>query len=91
MNIAEDERNARLVELDEAGRATFVESEIETFSVEQRKDIVKKRIVVGKLNFSARRDHQQRRMETLVFLHELGDLLKSAAAASAAQECSQRE
>src|ERR1017187_8873630 len=74
VNVAEDKRNARLVELDKASSATLVEAKIETFSVEQRKHIVKKRILVGKLYFPAGWDYQQRRLETFIFLDELGDL-----------------
>ena len=73
MNVAEDERNAGLVELHGLSAAALVESEIEAFAVEQRKDIVKKRIPVGKLDLPARRDHQQRRLETFVLLHQLGN------------------
>src|ERR1700722_19754845 len=71
MDVAEDERNAGLVELHELRGATLIQSEIEAFAVEQRKDIVKKRIAVGKLDLPARRDHEQRRLETFISLHEL--------------------
>ncbi len=74
MNVAEDERNARLVEFDKLRGAALIESEIETLSVEQRKHVVKKRILIRELDLPSRRDHQQGRMETLVLLHQLRDL-----------------
>ena len=74
MNVAKDEGDAGFVELDEARGSAFVESEVEALSLEQRKHIVKKWIVVGKLNFAANRDHQQRRLKAFIFLHELRNL-----------------
>src|SRR6202046_4583106 len=73
MNVAEDERNAGLVELHELSATALIESEIEAFTVEQGKNIMKKRIPVGKFELSAGRDHQQRRLETFVFLRHLGN------------------
>src|SRR5580698_11614505 len=65
VNVAEDEGNPRFVELHKASRPTFIEPEIEAFSVEQRKHVVKKGVLIGKLNFSPGRNYQQRRVETL--------------------------
>ena len=88
VNVAEDERNARLVEFNKLRRAALIKSEIETLSVEQRKHVVKKRILIGKLDLPSRRDHQQRRMETLVFLHQLAGFASAAVAEAEAQESS---
>src|SRR5579864_7531850 len=52
MNIAEDERNSRLVELHEARGSTFIQTQIEAFTLEQRKDIVEERIAVRKFDFA---------------------------------------
>src|ERR1700722_1561524 len=70
VNITENKRNSGLVELNEACRSALVQSKIEALSVEQRKYIVKKRIAIRKLNLAARRDHNQRRLEALIFLHK---------------------
>src|SRR5258706_1722818 len=71
--VAKDKRNARLVEFDKLSGATLVEPEIEALAVEQRKDIEEEGIVVGKLHLPARLDYQQRRLKTLVLLHQLRD------------------
>src|SRR6476469_6379286 len=62
MNIAEDKRNARLVEVHKAGRSAFVQAQVETFAFEEREHIVKKRITIGKLHLSPNRYHNDRRM-----------------------------
>ena len=74
MNIAEDERDSGLVELHEARGPALVESKIEALAFEQRKHIVKERIVVGELHFAADRDHQQRRLKAFILLHQLRNL-----------------
>src|ERR1700692_937418 len=68
MNVAKDVRDSRLVELHKLRASAFVQAEIETLSVEQRKHIVKKRIVIRKLNLPARWNYQQGRMKALIFL-----------------------
>src|ERR1700674_3936861 len=73
VNVAEDKGNAGLVELDKLSCAALVESQIEPLAVEQRKYIVKKRILVGELDLSAGWNHKQGRLKALVLLHQLGD------------------
>src|SRR5260370_41704691 len=73
VNVAEDERDYRLVELHKLRGATLIEPQVKALAVEQRKDIVEKGIPIGELDLAARWDHQQRRLETLIFLHQLGD------------------
>src|SRR6266478_6474883 len=73
VNVAEDERNSRLVEFHKLRGAALIESQVKALAVEQRKDIVEKRILVGELDLAPRRDYQQRRLETLILLHQLGD------------------
>jgi hypothetical protein len=74
MNVAEDVRNSRFVELNKLRASAFVQAEIETLAVEQRKYIVKKRIVIGELDLPARRNYQQGRMKAFIFLNELRNL-----------------
>src|SRR5271169_5872255 len=74
MNVAEDERYARFVELHEARGSALIESKIEALALKQRKHIVEKRIVVRKLHFTAHWDHQKCRLKALVLLHQLRNL-----------------
>ena len=71
MNIAEDERDARLVEFHKAGGSTLIEPQIKSLSIEQREHVMKEGVAIGKLNLAARWNHDQRRMECLVPLHQL--------------------
>src|SRR5258708_7623507 len=73
VNVAEDERDSRLVEFHKLRGATLIKSKVKALAVEQRKDIVEKGIPVGELDRAPRWDHQQRRLETLILLHQLGD------------------
>src|SRR5580765_267345 len=71
VNVTEDKGHARLVELDKPCRSAFIKPEIEALALEQRKHIMKERIVVGKLDLAANRNHDQRRLKAFVLLHEL--------------------
>src|SRR5258708_2626250 len=73
VNVAEDERDSRLVEFHKLRGATLIEPQVEALAVEQRKDIVEKGIPVGELDLAPRRDYQERRLETLILLYQLGD------------------
>jgi hypothetical protein len=44
MNVAEDVRNALAGERDLSGGTGFVEAEVESLAVKERKDVVKERI-----------------------------------------------
>src|SRR5579863_2643173 len=90
VNIAEDVRDARLVELHELRTAAFVKAEIEAFAVKQRKDIVKKRITVGKLNLTPGWNYQQGRLKTFIFLDQLWNLRRLLPGHSRGGSCSQR-
>src|ERR1700684_2977746 len=74
MNVAEDIRDPRLIELHKLRAAALIQSQIEAFAIEQGEHIVKKRIVVGKLHLAARWNHNQQGMETFVLLHQLRNL-----------------
>ena len=74
VNVAEDVRDARFVELHKLRASTLIQAEIEALAVEQREDIVKKRIAIRELDLASRWNHQQRRMEHLLLLNQLGDL-----------------
>src|SRR3984957_1928028 len=71
MKVAEDKRDAGFVELNEPCGPTLIKPKIEALSLKERNHVVKKRITIGKLHFAADRDHQQRRMEHFVLLHQL--------------------
>ena len=73
MDVAEDERNARLIELNDSGAAALVEPKIETFTFEQRKDIVKEGIVIGELHLPTCGDDENRGLKALVLLNKLRD------------------
>lgn len=70
MNVAEDERNPRLVELYKARSAAFVETKVKALALEERKDVVEERIVVGELDFASDRNHDEAGVKFLVSLHE---------------------
>src|SRR6266851_2224006 len=71
VNITENIRDPRFVELDVASGAAFIQSEIETFTVKQREHVVEEWIVVRKLDLPSHRNYQKRRPETLIGLHQL--------------------
>src|SRR5207302_8422831 len=50
MNIAKERTYARAIKSHGFGGACFIESQVETLSVKEQKNIVEKRIPVGKLN-----------------------------------------
>ncbi len=70
MNVAEDIGDAFAIKTHGAAGAGFVEAEVETLAVEERKDIVKEGILVRKLHRGARGDDEQMGREHLVFLHQ---------------------
>jgi len=49
MNVAEDKRDARLVELDKTRGSAFIEPEVEALALEERKHVVKERIMIGEI------------------------------------------
>src|ERR1700680_562217 len=73
VNIAENIRDPRFVELDKASGAAFIQSEIKAFTVEEGKNIVEEWIVVRKLDPPSHRNYQKRRSETLIGLDQLRD------------------
>jgi hypothetical protein len=54
MDIAEDIGDAFSVEPYRPTGPRFIEAEIKAFAVEQREDVVKKRVLIGKFNLSSR-------------------------------------
>src|SRR5271167_2099005 len=68
VDVAEDVRNPFAIEVDGAGRAGFVEPEVEALPGEQGKYIVEPGIAVGKIDRRPRGDDQQVRLECLVLL-----------------------
>src|SRR5487761_1883150 len=69
VDIAENVANAGLAKPDGAARSSLIQSEIESFAMKERKNIVKKWVIVWKLNRGACRDHENVRRESLVFLN----------------------
>lgn len=74
VNVAEDEGNSFAVELDGVMGMTLVKSEVEALAVEEREDIVKEGIEVGKLDDTADGYEKEVWDELLVFLSQ-GELL----------------
>ena len=72
MNIAEDERHARAVKAHRTRAAGFVQPQIEALAFIEREYVVKEGILVGKVHRGADGNHQQVRLEALVFLHQAG-------------------
>src|SRR3954466_8841304 len=70
MNVAEDVGNTGAIETDITGRAGLVQTEIKSLAFEQRKDVVKERIAIGKLNHCSDGNNQQVRFKALVMLSE---------------------
>src|ERR1700722_4246152 len=70
MNIAEDVRNTIAIEPDRASGMGFVETEVKTLSVEERKNIVVERVEVGKVYAAAGPDNQNMRDKLLILLLE---------------------
>src|SRR5215469_12195878 len=68
MNVAENVRRARPVELDCLLRASFIEAQVEAFAAIERKNIVEPRIEIGKIHEAAERYDEQARFEHLVVL-----------------------
>src|ERR1700752_4795195 len=59
MDVAKNERDAGFVELDEARGSALGKPTNEAFALEQRKHVVKKRIVVRELYLSSHRNYQK--------------------------------
>src|ERR1700712_2296669 len=70
MYVAEDVRNTLTIKAHGPMRACFVQSEIEAFSVEQRKDVMKERVEVGEIDTGSGRNDKQVWRKHLVFLHK---------------------
>ena len=70
MNIAEDVRNTIVVEMYSPCASAFIQTEIETFSIEQRENVMEKGVEVWELNTTAGGDHKQMRCECLILLHQ---------------------
>src|SRR5437764_265556 len=71
MDVAKNVRNTLPVETNRAGGSRLIQPKIEALAIEERKDIVKERIKVRKLDIAASRHNQQMRSELLVLLHQL--------------------
>ena len=70
MDVAEDERNPRLVELNKARSAALVKTQIEALAFEKREHVVEERVIVGKFDFASDWNHDEAGVEFLVPLHE---------------------
>ena len=70
VDIAEDVRDALAIELDGAMGVGFVEAQVKTFSVKERKDIVKKRIEIRKIDAATGGYDQHVGTEFLTFLNK---------------------
>src|SRR5258708_40012169 len=68
VNIAKDVGNTVAIEPDRASCVRFVEAEVKTLSVEQRKNIVVERVEVRKIYAAAGRHDQNMRNKLLIFL-----------------------
>lgn len=68
MNVAEKEANAGSVKSRGIGRTPFVETEIEALAVEEREDVMKKWVLVGKLHRGAHLDDEDMGLEAFVAL-----------------------
>src|SRR5438128_7495234 len=63
MNIAKYIADARSVKANVTGRASFIETQIETFSFKKREDIMKERVVIRKVDDRAHLYDQKMRHE----------------------------
>src|SRR5579863_3760510 len=70
MNVAEEVADAGPVKRDRAFRSGFVQAQVEPPSVIQRKNVVKKRVLVRKFHHGSNRDDQNMRLERLVALYQ---------------------
>src|SRR5215467_9631950 len=68
MDVAENVGNAGTVEKYVPRRAGFVKTEVETFSFEERENVVKKRISVGKFDHRSHWHNQEPRLKAFVVL-----------------------
>ena len=59
MNVAEDVRDAFLVEVYVSAPAGFVQAQVETLAVKERKHIVKERVGIWERHDRANRDDKQ--------------------------------
>src|ERR1700733_8653042 len=75
MNVAENVRDSDLIETHITGSSCLVESEVETLTVKERKDIVKKRVVIRKLYDRSNRHDQNVRLKAFVQLDQARMLL----------------
>jgi hypothetical protein len=71
MNVAEDERNSRAVEMDASASAAFVKTEVELSAIKERKDIMEKGIAVREVNYAAYWNDQKMGLKLLVLLDKL--------------------
>ena len=70
MDIAEDVRNTLSIKFHCAGAPRLVETQVKAPAAEQRKDIVKERVLIWELNTAADRNYEQAWDEGLVFLYQ---------------------
>src|SRR5579863_9055845 len=70
MNIAEYVRHPASRKCDRLRRTGLVQAKVKTLPLKQREDIMKERIGVGELYCAAKRNHQQMRYKSAVFLQQ---------------------
>jgi len=71
MNIAEEKADACMVEADGVGGTSFIEPEIETLAIEERKDVVKEGIAIREVHDGTDADNGEVRMKRLILLDDL--------------------
>ena len=68
MNIAKDVGNSAAIEAHAPRGARLIKPKIEALAFEERKHVVKKRIVVGEFNYRPHRNYEHVRLEAFVVL-----------------------
>ena|ERR1700676_84351 len=72
MDVAEQKTYANAIEVGGVGGPGFVETEVETLAVEERKNIVEEGITIGEIDDGACAHHEKMGLKAFVFLNELG-------------------
>src|SRR6202795_3537137 len=83
MNVTEQKAYAGPVESHRALGSRFIEAEVETAPVVERKNIVEERIFVRELHHGSNRHHQNVRLEGLIPLHQPWRILRKSRCCSA--------
>jgi hypothetical protein len=71
VDVAEQVTDTHAVKSDGVRRACFVQAEIESLAIKQRKDVVKERVAVRKIDYGADVNDGQMRLEAFVLLNDL--------------------